>query len=139
MSKNYYISGEWNLACDVCSKKIKAHEAHHRWDGLLVCKDDFEQRHPQDFVRARQDKITVPFSRPITELIFTNPPVCTQWSIQGIANQGTADCAQADLDQDLQWFPDWIQTYCTIDGQSAISDLAIAGCVIAGKYIQGRL
>ena len=61
---NYYILGEWNLICDVCGKKIKAHEAKHRGDGLLVCENDFEHRHPQDFVRARQDKITVPFNRP---------------------------------------------------------------------------
>ena len=61
---NYYISGEWNLICDVCGKKIKAHKAKHRWDGLVVCPEDFEQRHPQDFVKARVDKITVPFTRP---------------------------------------------------------------------------
>ena len=61
---NYYILGEWNLICDVCGKKIKAHEAKHRWDGFVVCPSDFEYRHEQDFVRARQDKISVPFTRP---------------------------------------------------------------------------
>lgn len=30
MTKNYFISGEFNLYCDVCSKKIKASEAKHR-------------------------------------------------------------------------------------------------------------
>ena len=64
MTKNYYLSGNWNVICDVCSKKIKSHDAKTRWDGLVVCPDDFEHRHPQDFVRARQDKITVPFTRP---------------------------------------------------------------------------
>ena len=64
MSKNYFISGEFNVTCDICSKKIKAHEAHHRWDGFIVCADDYEVRHEQDFVRARQDKISVPFTRP---------------------------------------------------------------------------
>ena len=72
MSKNYFISGEFNVTCDICSKKIKAHEAHHRWDGFIVCADDYEVRHEQDFVRARQDKITIPFTRPIPPLIFTN-------------------------------------------------------------------
>lgn len=64
MKKNHFISGEWNLICDVCSKKIKAHEARHRWDGFIVCSDDFEMRHPQDFVKANTDKLTVPFTRP---------------------------------------------------------------------------
>ena len=61
---NYYISGEWNLICDVCGKKIKSGKSRHRWDGFVVCEDDWEERQPQDFVRARQDKISVPFTRP---------------------------------------------------------------------------
>lgn len=66
MSKNWnYASGDWNLICDVCSKKIKASEAKQRWDGFIVCKDDYEQRQPLDFIRARQDKISVPFTRPV--------------------------------------------------------------------------
>ena len=72
MKKNYFISGEWNVTCDVCSKKIKAHEAKQRWDGFIVCEDCFENRHPQDFVKAQTDKITVPFTRPIPTYIFTN-------------------------------------------------------------------
>ena len=65
MAKHYYNSGEFNLYCDVCAKKIKAHESKLRWDGLRVCTDDWEERQPQDFVRARQDKISIPFSRPV--------------------------------------------------------------------------
>jgi len=72
MKKNFFISGEWNITCDVCSKKIKAHEAKQRWDGFIVCPDDFEYRHPQDFVKAHTDKITVPFQRPIPSLLFTD-------------------------------------------------------------------
>jgi len=72
MNKNYYNSGEHNVTCDVCSKKIKSSLAKKRWDGFIVCPDDFEERHPQDFVRARQDKISVPFSRPIPTFVFTN-------------------------------------------------------------------
>ena len=64
MSKNKYVSGQFNVICDVCGKKIKAGEAKHRWDEFVVCPSDFEHRHPQDFVRARQDKISVPFTRP---------------------------------------------------------------------------
>lgn len=77
MKKNHFISGEWNLTCDVCSKKIKAHEARQRWDGFIVCPADFETRHPQDFVKARQDKITVPFTRPVPSLVFTSVPYIT--------------------------------------------------------------
>lgn len=71
MSKNWnYVSGDWNVICDVCSKKIKASEAKQRWDGYIVCKDDYEQRQPLDFIRAREDKISVPFTRPIPTDVF---------------------------------------------------------------------
>lgn len=64
MPRNSYTSGDWNVICDVCSRKIKASIAKKRWDGFIVCPDDFETRHPQDFVRAQVDKISVPFTRP---------------------------------------------------------------------------
>lgn len=64
MAKNTYKAGDWNIICDVCAKKFKASEAKERWDGFIVCPDDYEMRHSQDFVRARQDKISVPFTRP---------------------------------------------------------------------------
>lgn len=70
MSKNYFLSGQWNVICDVCSRKIKSGQAKQRWDGFIVCPDDFEYRHPQDFVKAKTDKITVPFTRPRPPDIF---------------------------------------------------------------------
>lgn len=95
MKKNHYISGEWNLTCDVCSKKIKAHEAKHRWDGFIVCGDCYETRHPQDFVRARQDKITVPFQRPIPPYIFVSEIVyqCTVEGSTAVAGRAVAGCS----------------------------------------------
>ena len=91
MKKAYYISGEWNLCCDVCSKKIKAHEAKQRWDGFIVCPDDFENRHSQDFVKAQSDKITVPFVRPIPEYVFIVVPYNMYWdsgyTISGYVDQ----------------------------------------------------
>lgn len=79
MKKNHFISGEHNVTCDVCSRKIKAHEARQRWDGFIVCQDDFENRHPQDFVKAKTDKITVPFQRPIPTYIFTDVNYPIYW------------------------------------------------------------
>jgi len=101
MSKNYFTSGSHNITCDVCSKKLKAHETYHRWDGFIVCKDDLEQRHPQDFVKSKQDKITVPFSRPIPELVFTFL-ACTAYSRQCLADYAAADCAQVGVDYGLR-------------------------------------
>ena len=79
MSRNYYTSGQFNVICDVCGKKIKAGEAKHRWDGFVVCLSDFEYRHEQDFVKARQDKISVPFTRPRPVDIFTDVTYVTTY------------------------------------------------------------
>lgn len=65
MSKGWrYDKGNWWVICDVCAQKTAADKIKKRWDGLLVCPADFEYRHPQDFVKAQTDRITVPFSRP---------------------------------------------------------------------------
>jgi hypothetical protein len=74
--RNNYTSGDWNIVCDVCDKKIKASESRKRWDGLIVCQDDFEYRHPQDFIKSKQDKIYVPYVRKEVDDQFVFP---TTW------------------------------------------------------------
>ena len=86
MSRNYYTSGQWNLICDVCGKKIKSGKSRHRWDGFVVCEDDWEERHPQDFVRAKQDKISVRETRPIPTLVFVNIDYPLYWDSQYTIN-----------------------------------------------------
>lgn len=57
-------SGEWTVYCQVCGKSLFASEAQKRWDGLIVCSDDYETRHPQDLIKVRHEDQSVPFSRP---------------------------------------------------------------------------
>lgn len=70
MSRGWeYKSGDWNMLCDCCGRKIKASQSRKRWDGFQVCSPTFnpgcwEERQPLDFIKARQDKISVPFTRP---------------------------------------------------------------------------
>jgi len=102
MSKTWdYKSGDWWAICDVCSKKVKASKIKHRWDGLLVCPEDFEHRHPQDFIKVRQDKITVPFLRPrpqdvFIEVTYLDTLTCTPTGRYAVADLGTANCATVD-------------------------------------------
>lgn len=71
MSRGWrYKSGDWQVCCDVCAKIIYASESRKRWDGLIVCSADFESRHPQDLIKVRQDRISVPFSRPEPADVF---------------------------------------------------------------------
>lgn len=57
-------SYSWNAICDVCGFQYKAKDLRKRWDGLMVCKDDFEVRHPLDFYRVKNDHHQLPFTRP---------------------------------------------------------------------------
>ena len=52
-----YVPGDQWVHCDVCGFNYRSSEMRHTWDNLVVCRFDFEVRHPQDFVRGRQDKI----------------------------------------------------------------------------------
>lgn len=52
-----YEPGNHWVICDVCACAIRAKDAMFRWDNAVVCPDDWEPRHPQDFVRGRADKI----------------------------------------------------------------------------------
>ena len=46
------------VKCDVCDFVYRDSEMFERWDGAVVCKYDWEARHPQDLVRGVEDKIT---------------------------------------------------------------------------------
>lgn len=88
-----FVSGDWNVVCDVCGFKTKASRIKKRWDNLMVCPDDFEERHIQDFLRVKPDKITVPFIRKPEDVFL--PEVCSIVTRHSYAGLGTADCMAA--------------------------------------------
>ena len=64
MSESYYKHGDYNVICDHSGWKVKRSECRLQWNGLLVRKDLWEPRHPQDFVRASTDDQSVDIARP---------------------------------------------------------------------------
>jgi hypothetical protein len=62
--RTYYKPGSWNAICDVCGFKYKSHQLKMRWDGAMVCTQDWETRHPSDLIRVPSDDPSVPWSRP---------------------------------------------------------------------------
>jgi len=81
----------------VCNRKIKSGLAKKRWDGLIVCPEDYEVRHPMDFLRTRQERITVPFTSDTSFNQFNGPvyppyPFCTQEGSSGIPSFAVAGC-----------------------------------------------
>lgn len=59
-----YIAGDFWRICERCGFRKRASHTFKTWDGLYVCAEDFETRHPQDFVRGRRDNQNVPDPRP---------------------------------------------------------------------------
>jgi len=46
---------QWNAICDVCGFEFLSGKLEKRWDGMMVCKDDFELRHPLDYLKNRME------------------------------------------------------------------------------------
>jgi len=90
---NIFLSGDWNTLCDSCGRKYKASQLKKRWDGLMVCKEDYETRHPQDLIQVQQEKITVDFSRPDPNDHFTGY-VCSVRETNPLSDIASADCAR---------------------------------------------
>lgn len=53
-----YKPGDNNCICPVCGFKVRASEMRLRWDGLMVCRSDWEPQHPQELMgEVRTEKI----------------------------------------------------------------------------------
>lgn len=73
MAADEFILGDSNAICDCCGFKYKQSQLRKRWDGAMVCKFDWEPRHPQDFVKARPERAIVKNARPGAEPRFVEP------------------------------------------------------------------
>lgn len=89
--KPSYDSGLHIVLCDICGRKFKSNQLRQRWDGFMVCSDDFEERHPQDFVRGVADFQAPFYTRPEPEDEFIG--VCEPNGLTGIVDWAVAGCA----------------------------------------------
>jgi hypothetical protein len=129
--RNHLQLGNWNALCDSCGRKFKASQLQRRWDGLMVCAEDYEVRHSMDFLRVQKEKITVEFSRPYPTTDTFVGYSCSIRESNGKADVGAADCARVEWTMDYDsWDIDtnWIYR----DQHPAIAGLAEAGESTAG-------
>jgi hypothetical protein len=134
MGRNYYERTTWNIICDSCGKKMKANKAKHRWDGFLVCDSCWEPRQSLDFVKAKKEKIGVPYSRPeITDqfisVSWTTELSCTPITKVAQADFGTADCATVGQSISVMY------NSCLAEHQYSQAGIGVAGCAIVGNTI----
>lgn len=65
-----YIPGDHWIICDVCGFKVRSSTSRKRWDGARVCLKDFEERHPQDGIKGKPDRMLVHDPRPEPADVF---------------------------------------------------------------------
>ena len=68
-----YKPGDAYAICDSCGFKFMLSELRKDWRGFMVCKDDYEPRHPQDTVQSTADKIVIDNARPQVTDVFLDP------------------------------------------------------------------
>lgn len=51
--KGWPWPGTWKVVCDVCGIQHSSDQIKKRWDGLMVCEKDWEERHPQTLYKYR--------------------------------------------------------------------------------------
>jgi hypothetical protein len=71
---SYFKPGTYNVVCDVCGMDFKSDEVKTRWDGAIVCFDDYEPRHMSDLLRVRREKPDVPWTVPEPDDVFIDVP-----------------------------------------------------------------
>jgi hypothetical protein len=81
MTRRTYKKGDHLVVCDISGQTYYASECRMTWDGKYVYKDNWEPRHPQDFVRSKTDNQSVPISRPRQEDQFIEVPYFTGYLI----------------------------------------------------------
>lgn len=61
-----------NVICDRTGFKVPAERTVMEWTGLRVLREHADMRHPQEFVRSRQDEQSVPDPRPEASDMFVS-------------------------------------------------------------------
>lgn len=129
-----YRSGSHWAVCDQCTGQFRAEDLQETWDHFWVCDEDFESRHPQDFLRVRAETITV--QQPI-RLDNTDNIVSTSFqegangysAVAGLAVAGLSKCGK-DRNDDMQ-IPEG--TFNILGIHTAVVGFAVIGIAQIGK------
>lgn len=70
--KEEYVHGDYNVISDRSGFKHKRSDMRFEWTNSLVHKDDWERRHPQDFLKGVRDHQAVDDPRPGATDTFAN-------------------------------------------------------------------
>ena len=66
MGNTRWVRGTHLVIDDLMGRRVLAKDCRMRWDGVLVRKEDWEPRHPQDFLESRPERQDVANPTPET-------------------------------------------------------------------------
>lgn len=69
----FYVPGSFYRICDRTGFKVRSFNTRQEWNNLIVRKDVWEIRQPQDFVKGIPDNQTVPLARPRSVDAYDGP------------------------------------------------------------------
>lgn len=70
MAADYFRSGDYKAICDRCAFQFKASELQEEWDGLKVCRQCWDPKHPQEMIHPIADQNKLPWTRPEDPDVF---------------------------------------------------------------------
>lgn len=73
-----FVAGQFKRVCDRTGRILLARDTRKEWNGLIVDKNEWEPRHPQEFVRGVPDDQSVPEPRPYPEPNYVDPGDITE-------------------------------------------------------------
>lgn len=111
----------YNAICDVCGGQFKSDKLMQRWDGYMVCKDDWEPRNILDFYRPRDDNHKLPWTRPDKEVELSWTPIFT--NLTGSIDTKTGIYKQDTTNNIINF---WVQVYVTTGGTTSTSGAEVS-------------
>jgi hypothetical protein len=140
------ITRDHYIQCDNTGLQVLSSDAKTQWDGLLVWKGQFEERHPQEFVRGVRDDFAVRNARPEapdtivlgTAIIAENTDTQSVFNLAAIGSLGGAYVSfvrflltSADLSAQTLWL-EW-----SFDGVSFVRGTDPVFSTVVQSWISG--
>jgi len=124
------------LLCDSCGRKITNKEARKRWDGLVVCQNDWEPKHPALTYRVptnTQGEGSAASRSGLVRPESTDTFVltCTLVGTQAIPGLAIAGCM---IPSKHTVFDSSDYDFCTRSGRLSRAGFAMVGCWTIGVF-----
>jgi len=103
--------GDHLFLCQRCGWKFWRSECRKECDGLIVCEDCYDEKHPQENVRSRPDNIKAGVAEPADVTLDTETAIATAGAlgdttidVDSIEDMSDGDYIAVKLDNgDYQW------------------------------------